>query len=399
VARRATVIADYRRKHPDLPIVLVETGNVLKQSENLDDPASRFVVEALEQLGSDAVHTTAGDLRRLVRLAERGELPKELRADYVATNLETRSGPFAAKPYAIRTVVAASGGERARVGILAVAGEAVSTSGGPATLPAADALRRYLPEVEAQSDLVVVLARAGDAELTRLARQFPGIDVICNGSPSGEGREFPKIGTTVIVEGAHGGVALGMLEIAWDASGRIESSRNVLVPLPPQVPEDPRLSEIGRKAHDASMAFQEEEARRAPPVVMPSIFAGSAACKDCHQKAYAVWAKSGHAHALDTLRRTHDEYNGDCLECHVTGYGVAQGFVNALRTPALGGIHCEGCHGPSTAHAGNPQNMHPGLGEMRTFRRPVRKDFCLRCHTPENSPRFDHDTYWKKVAH
>jgi hypothetical protein len=43
--------------------------------------------------------------------------------------------------------------------------------------------------------------------------------------------------------------------------------------------------------------------------------------------------------------------------------------------------------------------MHPGLGEMRLFRRKVRKEFCQRCHTTENSPRFDFATYWPKIAH
>jgi 2',3'-cyclic-nucleotide 2'-phosphodiesterase (5'-nucleotidase family) len=395
MARRATAIKDYRRNHPDLAFLMLETGNALKQSDNLDDPASRWVVEALNEIGVQAVNTTAGDFRRLDRLAALDRLPKDLRTAYVSTNLAAPAGSrFSPKPFMVEALKPEAGGEAVRIGVLALsppeAGRGASVE---------EALRRYLREVERESDLVVLLARLADADLVRLARMFPGLDVIVNGSGAGEGREFPKVGNTVIVEAAHGGVALGILELSWDRAGHIDKSTNTLIPLPPQLDEDPGLAAIAEKAHRDSIAFQEEEARKSPPVTMESIFAGSAQCKDCHEKAYRVWAHSGHARALEALRKTGDHFNSDCLECHVTGYGVSQGFVNALRTPGLAAVHCEACHAASLAHVKSPQAFHPGLGDMRQFRRRIHKDFCLRCHTPENSPRFDFDEYWKKIAH
>ena len=125
-------------------------------------------------------------------------------------------------------------------------------------------------EVERQSDIIVLLARSSDAELVRLARLFPALDVVISGSPTSEGREFPKTGNTVMVESAHGGIALGMLEIAWDAAGRIQKSANTMIPLPPQVPEDSRLAEIAEKSHRETLAMLAALVRGAGPVATRS---------------------------------------------------------------------------------------------------------------------------------
>jgi hypothetical protein len=238
-----------------------------------------------------------------------------------------------------------------------------------------------------------------DAELTRLAGVFPAIDVIVNGSPSNEGREFPAVGKTQIVESAHAGVAMGMLEVEWDASGRIQKAKNVILPLPPQLGDDPTVAALSEKSRADSSAFNAELARRSPPVTVPTIFAGSGQCKECHEKAYKAWQKSGHARAIHALERTGDQFNPECVECHVTGNGVSGGYVNLLRTPNLANIHCEQCHGPSITHASKPQEAHPGIGQLQQIRRTVRKDYCLRCHTEENSPRFNFEQYWAKIAH
>jgi hypothetical protein len=134
-------------------------------------------------------------------------------------------------------------------------------------------------------------------------------------------------------------------------------------------------------------------------VTVPSVFAGSKACRECHEDDHKVWAASGHAHAVESLKRTGDEFNKKCLSCHVTGFEVDRGFVNMLRTPALGNVHCEACHGAASDHARSPQTAHPGIGGMQQFRKKVRKEFCLRCHDAENSPGFNFETYWPKIAH
>ena len=398
LARRASVIKDMKRKKPEVPFLIVETGNAMKPGDNLDDPASRWAMEALNELGTHAVNLTLGDLRRLNRVAEKKQVPDSLATHYVASRIQAAPSGFPTRPYTIQTVKPQQGEGEVRVGILGVSEESGEGSGAPSMVTVEQALRTHLPEVDRQSQVVVLLTRLADDRLVTLARTFPAIDVIINGSAVSEGREFPKVGNTVMVESAHRGVALGMLELEWDASGRLTNSKNQLIPLPPFIQEDPQLARIAEKGHQESIDFLESEARKTPPIVSPSMFAGASSCKECHEQAYAAWAKSGHAHAIDKLKPTRDHFNSACVECHVTGWGEGnRGFVNIVSTPQLANVQCEACHGVAVKHSQRPAQFHPGAAER--FKMPVKKEFCLRCHTPENSPRFQFEEYWPKIKH
>ena len=46
------------------------------------------------------------------------------------------------------------------------------------------------------------------------------------------------------------------------------------------------------------------------------------------------------------------DYSGDgqCLQCHVTGFGKPGGFTSREETPDLLGVQCEMCHGPGSLY-------------------------------------------------
>ena len=89
-----------------------------------------------------------------------------------------------------------------------------------------------------------------------------------------------------------------------------------------------------------------------------SKFVGSKACADCHSKAFAIWRKTPHAKALDTLAHLDPprQFDPECLSCHVTGWDpqkyfpFAGGYTKIEKTPELVGNGCENCHGPGSAH-------------------------------------------------
>jgi hypothetical protein len=261
------------------------------------------------------------------------------------------------------------------------------------------ALKRTLPELEGKADLIVLLTRLQDPEIADLARQFPSIGVIVNGSAVGEGREFPRLGNTVAVESSHSGIGIGILEVTWDGGGRVTGSKNEMMPLPPPIPDSPGLVDIVENARRDVGSFEEREAKKTAPPAVPSIFAGADTCKTCHAKQFKVWSGSRHAHAIETLARKGTQFSKDCVPCHVTGFGADRGFINMLRTPNLAGVQCEACHGASADHVRSPQTTRPGIGPVQKVHRRVRKEFCLRCHTPENSPNFNFERYWPKIAH
>jgi hypothetical protein len=128
-------------------------------------------------------------------------------------------------------------------------------------------------------------------------------------------------------------------------------------------------------------------------------YVGSGRCAACHPGIYQDWLNTPHAHALLTLKDASYEWDPECIRCHVVGFErsgegrwfrARSGFQEPVRTPHLGGVGCESCHGPGAKHVADPLDgsvwEHGGPGR----RRPARKD-CMVCHDVENSFGFSTD--------
>ncbi len=127
-----------------------------------------------------------------------------------------------------------------------------------------------------------------------------------------------------------------------------------------------------------------------PKTAVPEGFAGDQACRECHLEICEQLDKSGHMRAFATLVATNDEFDPECVRCHVVGFDHVGGYLSPTKTPTLVNVACEACHGPSEAHV-QSQAKTPG-GK-------VSPEFCVRCHDPDNSPKFDFKTYWPKIQH
>lgn len=100
------------------------------------------------------------------------------------------------------------------------------------------ALRRVLPFVKKQADLILVLSHAGlDTDRT-LARRVSGIDVIV-GSHSQNALHEPVLeGRTLIVQAGSNGSYVGHLHLVLDDDRRIAEYGNRLIALTPDIPDD-----------------------------------------------------------------------------------------------------------------------------------------------------------------
>jgi hypothetical protein len=153
-------------------------------------------------------------------------------------------------------------------------------------------------------------------------------------------------------------------------------------------------------------------------------FIGSQTCGECHTKAFAIWKKTPHAKALETLVELNPsrQYDAECLSCHVTGWEPQKftpyigGYLSEKKTPLLAGNGCENCHGPGSAHVAAEtgaakatdadrdryhKEMHLSLATDADRRRVI--DTCLQCHDTDNSINFkggeNFDSYWKEIEH
>jgi hypothetical protein len=119
-------------------------------------------------------------------------------------------------------------------------------------------------------------------------------------------------------------------------------------------------------------------------------YVGDESCGACHGATCEFLEASAHARAFKALVATADEYDPECVSCHVTGWGDLGGYVSPEKTPRLLNVTCEGCHGPSGEHSDTLGPTPNGkLGEA----------FCIRCHDPDNSPQIKFGKYWPKIAH
>lgn len=112
----------------------------------------------------------------------------------------------------------------------------------------------------------------------------------------------------------------------------------------------------------ASPALQAEQ-----PTPIPGGFAGSEACKSCHENIHSAWKDTFHANAFSSpiFQRDWSELGSDtrCLECHTTGFDPQTG------TYSEEGVTCESCHGP--LQPGHPAQLMPIQPNA---------DLCATCH-------------------
>lgn len=120
-----------------------------------------------------------------------------------------------------------------------------------------------------------------------------------------------------------------------------------------------------------------------------AVFVGSEACRTCHAQEYDVWSKSLHAKAYQTLQKTGNDRDPECVSCHVVGLGHESGFVSIGSTPEMAFVGCESCHGAGSKHIQDPYAAYKSQGEKS----------CLACHNPSHSPKFSFAEYWAKIKH
>ncbi len=117
-----------------------------------------------------------------------------------------------------------------------------------------------------------------------------------------------------------------------------------------------------------------------------ALLAGWQQCRQCHPEQTAFWQTTNHARAFQTLAEANQQFNEDCLLCHVTlpYYDAArvQSKRLLLQLPEkLNDVGCESCHGPAAAHSRQPENekSRPAVPD---------EEVCKRCHTPERDDNF-----------
>ncbi|MGL5094335.1 MAG: multiheme c-type cytochrome, partial [Planctomycetia bacterium] len=415
LARRGGFLK-YLRDEKKWNAVPLDLGDLIKGGGLAVPESDRYhaALESLKGLGYPVVGVGAKDLyatlTNLVGEAANVEPTKLIAANLQASEKDMQEllagiiGPF--------QILTVDGVKIGVAHVLAPAdGDALPDASVAALDPQPAAAKALEAMTTAGVDLKVLLAYLPVAAADELIAKTPGYDlVVCRSEREDALATDAKwTGGALRTWVGEKGKSVGVVGF-WKSVPRGDESRLLfdVVPMDPRFDESEEMNVIyarfvaSLKAGNYVEKYPKTEHRTKDQYV------GSAKCAECHKKAFAKWSTTGHAHAMDTLvskaKPAGQQHNPDCVLCHVTGYEHTSGFQSIEKTPFLGGNQCENCHGPGKAHSEDKDNFQL-IQRMRLDassvegRKKVERQICQKCHDTDNSPKFDFDAYWPKVAH
>lgn len=161
---------------------------------------------------------------------------------------------------------------------------------------------------------------------------------------------------------------------------------NRFIALESSLPEDPKVQKIINRTIQEVNQLNKNQTATLDDRQTASLqdLAGWEKCQECHQPQVAFWQKTGHAQAWSTLEKKNQQFNEECLLCHVTlpYYDVAKvkaANLLLMLPKKLKTVGCETCHGSALAHS-EKQEAVP-------VARPDEK-ICETCHTPDHDDNF-----------
>ena len=411
------------------PLVKLDMGGMVRRVGPQSEVKYRYALKSLIQLGYQGIGIGARELLLssnsllfvLVNLA-----PEE--NPLVSANLSLfGEGSGFTKPYS----VVEAGGKR--IGVTAVLGQEhqalTEKNSDLQWKDPAQALAEVAPKLETENcDLLVLMVHGDPEEATILARQFPVFDLVATtgGAEEPPNRTTAVEGTPVqLIEAGHKGMYVIVLGIYDDPEKPLRYQR---VPLDHRFPDSPDMNQMLAE-------YQEElkntgfESLGITGVRNPEgQFVGSSVCADCHSEATEVFESTPHSHATETLVKLDPQrhFDPECLSCHATGWNpqkyfpYASGYMDLEKTSHLTANGCENCHGPGAAHVAVESGErevseeeqerlraamrlkivdNEGNQDGQVFEEAVVVKICIQCHDADNSPDFDFQEYWPKVAH
>jgi len=389
LARRHTLVRAIRFEGH--PVVLLENGDLVQGAGAEHGLKFQTALVAMNEMGYDAfnigeIDATLGP-RFLINMAERATFP------FISANLAGADGqPF----FPAYTVVErAVDGRNTRVAVIGVISNHVSKDLAKLqgldvkVLNAEQAIGNALVRLKRRADFRILVADAGVEEVLSWTKAFPEIDMAIYSDEAERPEEHEQSSDKlIVVNSGKGGQYLARTNISLREPKGFSHSYETLI-LSDTIPDSPIVREILDAS--TSMMFDQgflKESSIKPPE-RGGYYLGSDRCAECHVEQYSVWSESRHAKALATLENEGKQSDAACLRCHVTGYRFFDGFESSSDTPELASVGCEMCHGVGSNHVETP-TKHYG----KTSRRG-----CRSCHDEQNSPQFQYNVYYKKIAH
>lgn len=253
-----------------------------------------------------------------------------------------------------------------------------------------DVIQTQIETIKNDTDIIILLANVGLKKAVDIAKETEGTDVIICGHGDRQTDRPYWINGVYIVKTGYEGKTVGNLVLGFSVNKNLSSVELSIVTLDSSFPVDGEIKALMDKYHDHLEEHKYEllDIEQQDPD-NGSYYAGVSTCSECHEGQVSQWSNTAHAGAFSSLVECWQEYNKECIPCHVVGFGYAGGFTIPNETPEMEGVQCEMCHGAGGEHA------ETGKIAFET----VTEAACLKCHTQNNSPEFDYATYYQAIEH
>ncbi len=237
----------------EAPALLLHGGYWLEDAMGLDGELredvpimNRWMIEGMEAAGVEVANLSFQDLP--------GVDPLERMPDWVVSaNIQAAAGAPAPARYRILE----AGGLRVGVtGITAPGMTFVETPDYSVGDPVAGGLAA-LEELAPQVDVLVLLSFQAPQAAKALAEAVPELDVVIDTNMHREFYQPFTVGDAVWVRSHYQTQRLGELRLRLDGEGRIAGALDRKIDLDPQIPDDPEIAALARRARKELEAVQE----------------------------------------------------------------------------------------------------------------------------------------------
>ena len=376
---------------------MVDGGNLFGLRKESERKQTMFLCEETEKLDYDVFGVGSNELNYGLEFLREMESKHSLK--FVSANLRNSSGELLFEPW---TVVERGGVKFAFISVIAPRYKIVTMTADNDEFIIDDpreALDRHLPDMEAAADIVVLLAQmpsAGVREMLTAMGPGSGIDICIEGRDARQYRRINRVNGDVILLAANNeGKYVGQVDLVLGDDKSIQDAVVTVHALDDNAPEVKELREKVDtfKAENGEAVVKVESFTHTRGYGAESEkFLGVHNCARCHVDEARSYSRTKHAQAYNTLQTKGQQNNPECVSCHVVGFDWVNGFdqvadPNLPGRESLKNVQCEACHGYGT--------QHDRQGDWLTAAR----ESCVVCHDQANSPDFDYETYWARIAH
>lgn len=377
--------------------LLLDAGPLIDHIDRQDQLKFETFLYSMKRLNYDAICLTPYEL---VLLREKIALPRELHSPIVCTNMpEENRADYHTRPYLKKTLDHEGRTlETLTFGLTWAVG--VNSEIHQQKLNLLDPIGSLYdelnnleidPETPSTDRLIIVLLNLDDDDLARAVTGIKAVDIMIMKGAADKPELCPINGNgQLIFTTGQMGKYIARVDVPFDKAPQYQNLTFSPVEIDSRFPRDDEIVNIIDE-YQFRLRFEnliEKMPRR--PLEDGLFFVGNSQCEECHEDIYANWKKFSHYKAMDTLEEVGRDFNPECVACHTVGMHYETGYVSMEKTPDLGNVGCEMCHGPGSHHLVYPEEEY-----REVFTR------CETCHDHENSPMFEpqREEYFQKINH